>query len=294
MQALDYCRQAAADRQIFSPVYPLLPSEKRDALMVLDVFCGELRRLVREHSDPSVAQTALNWRRADLAKAFAGETAEHPPHQAVAEMAVRYGLPYGEFADILDGTETDLKQMRYTDGDWLMQYCRRLSGAAWRLAARIAGADDENSLQTAEQYGTAARLTEILRDVGKDARAGRIYLPMSEMQQFNVPAADIMRGKATPQFASLMDKRMAEAGNLFYRAANMPSAAKAARRPLDVLAALFYALLQEIGHDGAENVLKYTLAIPKPRRTRIIWKTRLFGFKPRAAQASSNIQQNSQ
>ncbi|MDO4695940.1 MAG: squalene/phytoene synthase family protein [Neisseria sp.] len=293
MQPLDYCRQAEADRQIFAPVSMLFPTEKRDMLMVLDVFCGELRRLVREHSDVSVAQAALNWRRADLVKAFAGENAEHPPHQALAEMAPKYGLPYREFADILDGTETDLKQMRYTDGDWLMQYCSRVYGAAWRLAARIAGADDENSLHTAEQYGTAARLTEILRDVGKDARAGRIYLPMNEMQQFGVPAADILRGNATPQFAALMAGRITQVQNLFYRAAAMPSADKAVRRPLDILAALFYALLQEIAHDGAQNVLKYTLAIPKPRRTRIIWKTRLFGFKPRAAEMFSNNQKNS-
>lgn len=285
MQPLDYCRQAEGDRQIFAPVCPLLPSEKRDALMVLDVFCGELRRLMREHSEISVAQTALNWRRADLLKAFSGASAEHPTHQALAEIAARFRLPYQEFADILDGTETDLKQMRYTDADWLMQYCRRVSGAAWRLAARIAGADDGNSLQTAEQYGTAARLTEIVRDVGKNARAGRIYLPMNEMQRFNVPAADILHGRTTPQFAALMAYRIGQTQNLLHHAAAMPSENRAARKPLDILAALFHALLQEIAHDGAENVLNYTLAIPKPRQTRIIWKTRLLGFKPRAAQS---------
>ncbi|MDO5058489.1 MAG: squalene/phytoene synthase family protein [Neisseria sp.] len=281
MQPLEYCReQAAAGRGAFAAVYRILPGQKRDALMVLDVFCSELARLPSECSDMQVAQAALEWRRQDLAKAFNGGVPETPVHQAVAEIARHFSLPQQEFADIIDGTETDMRQMRYTDAAWLEQYCRRVSGSAWRLAARIAGFSDERSLQSAEENGTAARLAQIVRDVGKDARVGRIYLPMNEMQRFNVPAADILHGKATPELAALLDAQIARAETHLRRAAELlPDKDRSAQKPLSAAAALVYALLQEIRRDGVLNVLNYTLAIPAPRQARIVWKTRLFGFK---------------
>ena len=129
--------------------------------------------------------------------------------------------------------------------------------------------------------GLALQLTNIIRDVGEDARKGRIYLPVEDMQRFGVPASVVMRSAPTPEFAALMAFQIGRARETYRQAVSLlPAADKKSQKVGLIMAAIYYALLNEIERDGAENVLTYKIAIPSPRKKRIALKTWLFGFRP--------------
>ena len=282
MQPLDYCRQKAAEsRSSFLAAFRFLPQRRQDAMTVLYAFCRELDDVVDDCTDMQVAQTTLNWWRADLAKVFDGGAPEHPVCRALQGVVAEFALPHDELAEIIEGMQMDLTQARYANFAELQLYCHRVAGVVGRLITRILGFSRPETLDYADKMGLALQLTNIIRDVGEDARNGRIYLPMEDLQRFDVPAQTIMQAAPTPQFAELMAFQIARARAIYREAlALLPAADKKAQKMGLILAAIYYVLLNEIERDGAQNVLKYKIAIPGPRKKRIALKTWLFGFKP--------------
>ena len=250
-------------------------------MTVLYAFCRELDDVVDDCTDMQVAQTTLNWWRADLAKVFDGGAPEHPVCRALQSVVAEFALPHDELAEIIEGMQMDLTQARYANFAELQLYCHRVAGVVGRLITRILGFSRPETLDYADKMGLALQLTNIIRDVGEDARNGRIYLPMEDLQRFDVPAQTIMQAAPTPQFAELMAFQIARARATYREAlALLPAADKKAQKMGLILAAIYYALLNEIERDGAQNVLKYKIAIPGPRKKRIALKIWLFGFKP--------------
>ncbi len=282
MLALDYCRQKAAEsHSSFLSGFRFLSVEKRNAITVLYAFCRELDDVVDGCTDPNVAQITLNWWRSDLEKVFNNEMPEHPVHQALKDIQVSFDLPKNEFEALIDGMQMDLEQARYGSFDELKLYCHRVAGVVGRLIARILGFSNPKTLEYADKMGLALQLTNIIRDVGEDARQGRIYLPIEEMQKFDVPANVIMQCKPTDNFAKLMQFQLDRARETYREAMLLlPAADKKSQKVGLIMAAIYYALLNEIDRDGAQNVLTYKIAIPSPRKKRIALKTWLFGFKP--------------
>ena len=282
MLALDYCRQKAAEsHSSFLSGFRFLSVEKRNAITVLYAFCRELDDVVDGCTDPNVAQITLNWWRSDLEKVFNNEMPEHPVHQALKDIRASFDLPKNEFEALIDGMQMDLEQARYGSFDELKLYCHRVAGVVGRLIARILGFSNLKTLEYADKMGLALQLTNIIRDVGEDARQGRIYLPIEEMQKFDVPANVIMQCKPTDNFAKLMQFQVDRARETYREAMLLlPAADKKSQKVGLIMAAIYYALLNEIDRDGAQNVLTYKIAIPSPRKKRIALKTWLFGFKP--------------
>ena len=282
MLALDYCRQKAAEsHSSFLSGFRFLSAEKRNAITVLYAFCRELDDVVDGCTDPNVAQITLNWWRSDLEKVFNNEMPEHPVHQALKDIRASFDLPKNEFEALIDGMQMDLEQARYGSFDELKLYCHRVAGVVGRLIARILGFSNPQTLEYADKMGLALQLTNIIRDVGEDARQGRIYLPIEEMQKFDVPANVIMQCKPTDNFAKLMQFQVNRARETYREAMLLlPAEDKKSQKVGLIMAAIYYALLNEIDRDGAQNVLTYKIAIPSPRKKRIALKTWLFGFKP--------------
>ena len=251
-------------------------------MTVLYAYCRELDDVADDCADPAVAAQTLAWWRQDAAKVFHGVALpEHPVNQAMREVAPAYGLPENELTAVIDGVEMDLTPARYADFAALQQYCQRVAGVVGRLIARILGFQDAAVLDYADKMGLALQLTNIIRDVGEDAVAGRIYLPVEDLQRFNVPAADLLQRRNSQEFAELMAFQVARARQTYSEAvALLPAAERRGQKAGLVMAAIYYALLNEIERDGAANVLRYKLAIPKPRKARIALKTWLLGFKP--------------
>ena len=282
MLALDYCRQKAAEsHSSFLSGFRFLSVEKRNAITVLYAFCRELDDVVDGCTDPNVAQITLNWWRSDLEKVFNNEMSEHPVHQALKDIQVNFDLPKNEFEALIDGMQMDLEQARYGSFDELKLYCHRVAGVVGCLIARTLGFSNPKTLEYADKMGLALQLTNIIRDVGEDARQGRIYLPIEEMQKFDVPANVIMQCKPTDNFAKLMQFQVDRARETYREAMLfLPAEDKKSQKVGLIMAAIYYALLNEIDRDGAQNVLTYKIAIPSPRKKRIALKTWLFGFKP--------------
>ncbi|WP_049348791.1 presqualene diphosphate synthase HpnD [Neisseria lactamica] len=282
MLALDYCRQKAAEsHSSFLSGFRFLSVEKRNAITVLYAFCRELDDVVDGCTDPNVAQITLNWWRSDLEKVFNNEMPEHPVHQALKDIRASFDLPKNEFEALIDGMQMDLEQARYGSFDELKLYCHRVAGVVGCLIARILGFSNPKTLEYADKMGLALQLTNIIRDVGEDARQGRIYLPIEEMQKFDVPANVIMQCKPTENFAKLMQFQVDRARETYREAMLLlPAADKKSQKVGLIMTAIYYALLNEIDRDGAQNVLTYKIAIPSPRKKRIALKTWLFGFKP--------------
>ena len=282
MRALDYCHQKAAEsHSSFLSGFRFLSVEKRNAITVLYAFCRELDDVVDGCTDPNVAQITLNWWRSDLEKVFNNEMPEHPVHQALKDIRASFDLPKNEFEALIDGMQMDLEQARYGSFDELKLYCHRVAGVVGCLIARILGFSNPKTLEYADKMGLALQLTNIIRDVGEDARHGRIYLPIEEMQKFDVPANVIMQCKPTDNFAKLMQFQVNRARETYREAMLfLPAEDKKLQKVGLIMAAIYYALLNEIDRDGAQNVLTYKIAIPSPRKKRIALKTWLFGFKP--------------
>ena len=283
MQPLDYCREKAQTSQSsFLTSFRFLSAPQRDAMTILYAYCRELDDIVDDSRDPSIARTTLAWWRQDLAKAFqASATPEHPVNQALRSISPTFRLPENELADIINGMEMDLHHSRYATFDDLQYYCYRVAGVVGRLIARILGYTQDATLRYAETLGLALQLTNIIRDVGEDARMGRIYLPQDELAQFGVSEASILAATPTPEFAALMQFQFNRACNTYRQAiALLPPADKKAQKAGLIMASIYHALLLEIERDGLANVLRYKIRIPNPRKMRIALKTWLFGFKP--------------
>jgi phytoene synthase len=169
--------------------------------------------------------------------------------------------------------EMDLTQTRYLDWAGLERYCYRVAGVVGLLAAGIFGYRDARTLDYARSLGIAFQLTNIIRDVGEDARKNRIYLPMADMQQFGVPAADILNSRQSAEFEKLMAFEAARARTHYEEAMRaLPREDRRAQRPGLVMAAIYRTLLDEIERDGFRVLAQRTSLTPL-RKFWIAWKT---------------------
>jgi len=269
----EYCQErAAASGSSFYYSFLFLPPERRRAITALYAFCREIDDVVDECADPAVAAAKLAWWRREVAALYAG-TPQHPVTRALLPLVVPYGITQLRLNEVLDGMEMDLQQTRYPDFKTLERYCYHVAGAVGLLAAGIFGYANPQTLQYAEALGTAFQLTNIIRDVGEDARKNRIYLPLDELQRFGVPAGDILAGRHTDAFTRLMAFQIDRAEAQYERAlALLPAEDRKAQRPGLLMAAIYRALLAEIRRDGS-RVLAHRIALTPIRKLWIAWRT---------------------
>jgi phytoene synthase len=167
----------------------------------------------------------------------------------------------------------DLAQSRYLDWPALERYCYRVAGVVGLLAAGIFGYRDPRTLDYAKNLGIAFQLTNIIRDVGEDARRNRIYLPMDEIKQFGVSAADILQARHSDSFVNLMRFQADRAKNYYEKAFGaLPAEDRKAQRAGLIMAAIYRTLLGEIEADGFHVLTRRTSLTPL-RKFWIAWKT---------------------
>ena len=273
----EYCQQkAAASGSSFYYSFLFLPPERRRAITALYAFCREVDDVVDESSDAQLAATKLAWWRQEIAGLYAGN-ARHPVSRALSPHLKNFSLEQENLQEIISGMEMDLTQTRYLDWKGLERYCHRVAGVVGLLAARIFGYQEARTLEYAHALGIAFQLTNIIRDVGEDARKNRIYLPMEDLQKFGVPAADILGMRQTDAFRTLMQFE-AERARSHYEAAfrALPAADRRAQRPGLIMAAIYRALLEEIERDGFAVLSRRTSLTPL-RKFWIAWKTWVAG-----------------
>jgi phytoene synthase len=273
----EYCQQKAAQSgSSFYYSFLFLPPERRRAITALYAFCREVDDTVDDCTDVSVAHSKLAWWRKEIGAMLDGNPT-HPVTKALQPHLSTYSLDSKYLLAIVDGMEMDLSQTRYLDFQGLQRYCWHVAGAVGILSARIFGATQPETLQYAEKLGLAFQLTNIIRDVGEDARKGRIYLPVNELQQFNVTAADILNARHSENFEKLMRFQAQRAQTIYDEAfALLPAADRRAQRPGLIMATIYRALLNEIERDGF-HVLNQRISLTPIRKLWLAWKTYVHG-----------------
>jgi phytoene synthase len=269
----EYCQaKAAQSGSSFYYSFLFLPPERRRAITALYAFCREVDDVVDEVSDAEVARAKLAWWRQEIANLFAGRP-QHPVTHALAPVIARFPLPQARFEEVIAGMLMDLQQNRYLDFAALQQYCHYVAGVVGMMAAEIFGYTDPCTLDYARELGLAFQLTNIIRDVGEDARRGRIYLPLDELREHQVTPAQILLGQTGSAFRALMRAQTARARDHYARAyAALPPADRKAQRPGLVMAAIYRKLLDEI-ETADFAVLHQRIALTPVRKLWIAWRT---------------------
>ncbi|MGL4408330.1 presqualene diphosphate synthase HpnD [Zoogloea sp.] len=246
-----YCQEkAASSGSSFYYSFLFLPPERRQAITALYAFCREVDDVVDECHDVQVAQAKLEWWRNQVRLVFEGQP-QHPVGLALQDVIKHFNLPREQLLEIIDGMQMDLQQTRYLDWKALQLYCYRVASVVGLLSAEIFGHQNRQTLKYAHDLGMAFQLTNIIRDVGEDARRGRIYLPIDELQRFNVPARQILDGVHSDNFKALMAFQTQRARQFYDQAfAQLPKEDRKSQRPGLIMAAIYRTLLDEIEADG--------------------------------------------
>lgn len=271
----EYCQQKAAQSgSSFYYSFLFLEPQRRRAITALYAFCREVDDVVDECADPQIAAAKLAWWRVEVGRIYGGQP-EHPVGRALQPNVVQFRLPQELLLEIIDGMQMDLQQSRYLDFKGLQLYCYRVAGVVGLLAAEIFGYQDRATLRYAHHLGLAFQLTNIIRDVGEDARRGRIYLPIDDLQQFGVPASDVLDGKHSDGFTRLIQFQIDRAQGFYDQALKaLPAVDRKSQKSGLIMAAIYRTLLDEIRRDGC-RVLAHRIALTPLRKLWIAWRTSL-------------------
>jgi phytoene synthase len=268
--------KAAASGSSFYYAFLFLPAPRRAAITAFYAFCREVDDVVDEMVDPGVAATKLAWWQTEVAQTFSGRPS-HPVMQALLPHTSAYGIEARHLLAVIEGCQMDLAQTRYLDYAALTRYCHLVAGVVGEVAARIFGQTDPATTRYAHTLGQALQLTNIIRDVGEDALRGRIYLPVSELQQFDVKAHEILKRSYSDRFSALMRFQATRALALYDEAlALLPAADLRAQKPGLMMASIYRTLLREIAADGFQVLHQRTQLTPV-RKLWLAWKVQALG-----------------
>jgi phytoene synthase len=178
-----------------------------------------------------------------------------------------YAIEAAHLLAVIEGCQTDLDQTRFLDFPGLARYCHLVAGVVGEVAANIFGRSDDATIQYAHRLGLAMQLTNIIRDVGDDARRGRIYLPVSELQRFDVKASELLLRTAphgySERFTALMRFQAERAHRAYDEAfALLPAVDRPAQKPGLMMANIYRTLLREIEADGFQVLHQRTSLTP--------------------------------
>jgi phytoene synthase len=279
----EYCqRKAAASGSSFYYSFLFLPPPRRRAITALYAYCREVDDVVDEMQEPSVAQAKLAWWAGEVERLYAGEP-QHPVTRALAPHLGDFDIRRDSLLLVLEGMAMDLRQNRYLDFATLARYCHNVAGVVGELSAGIFGATEPQTFEYARKLGLALQLTNIIRDVGEDARRGRLYLPLDELQRHGVKAADLLAGRYVDGYLPLMQFQAQRARGVYAEAlAALPAADRRAQRPGLIMGAIYATLLDEIEREGF-RVLHQRVALTPLRKLWIAWRTWGFGAAVGAA-----------
>jgi phytoene synthase len=268
-----YCQERAArSGSSFYYSFLFLPVPRRRAITALYAFCREVDDIVDDVRDAGVARAKLNWWRDEISRMTSGAP-QHPVSRALTPHLDLYDITPGQLHEVLDGMAMDLEQSRYLDFTALGLYCRRVAGVVGEMACSIFGRSAPATLRYADRLGLAFQLTNIIRDVGEDARRGRIYLPLDDLQRFGVSVADVLAGQRAPGFSALMKFQVQRARQAYREAYELlPECDRRAQRPGLMMAAIYGTLLDEIERDDFQVLDRRTSLTPL-RKLWLAWRT---------------------
>lgn len=243
-----------------------LPRAEREAIQAVYAFCHAVDDAVDETPDPAEAARLVEAWRGELARAFAGQ-AKEPIAVQVGAIARTFDLPRRFFDEIIDGVAQDLVPgRRLATWSELEHYCDLVAGAVGRLCVRIFGRRDETADRYAHDLGLALQLTNILRDLGEDARMGRFYLPTEDLARFGVTEADVL--EESPRREALLAFEADRARGYFARAAETGRGDARRLCAAEVMGAIYRSQLEAV-IDAGYPVRRPSARLPRWRKVAI-------------------------
>ena len=269
-------QKAAASGSSFYYAFLFLPAPRRAAITAFYAFCREVDDVVDDVSEVSVAQSKLAWWQTEVQRAFACQPT-HPVLQALLPHTAAYGIQAHHLSAVIEGCQMDLQQNRYLDYPALQRYCHLVAGVVGEVAAQIFGQTQAQTTRYAHTLGQALQLTNIIRDVGEDALRGRIYLPVADLQRFDVKAHELLERRYSDRFVALMQFQAERAHRLYDEAlALLPAADRRAQKPGLMMASIYRTLLREIEHDQFQ-VLHQRVSLTPLRKLWLAWRVQALG-----------------
>jgi 15-cis-phytoene synthase len=274
MSPQTYCQQkAAASGSSFYYSFLFLPKAKREAITALYAFCREVDDVADECTDTNIARTKLAWWRNEIRQLYA-DNPQHPVTKALLPAIHAYKMDEEHFLEIIDGMEMDLDQNRYTDFKQLQLYCYRVASVVGLLSVQIFGYNNRNTLKYAHDLGMAFQLTNIVRDIGEDARRGRIYIPLDEIKKAGLSETDILHGHHSAKMQELLDFQIERVERFYDKALNaLPQEDRKSQRTGLIMAAIYRTLLREIKQSGSQQVLDARISLTPLRKLWLAWTT---------------------
>ena len=274
MTPQQYCQQKTANSgSSFYYSFLFLNKQKRAAMTALYAFCREVDDIVDEYTELKVAQVKLAWWRDEIKNLYQGKPI-HPVTKALALFIHVFNLSENHFHEIIDGMEMDLNFNRYQDFKQLQLYCYRVASVVGILSAQIFGFKNRKTLKFAHDLGMAFQLTNIVRDVGEDARRNRIYIPLDDLAKFNVSEEDILRSRESDAVRALLEYEIERAETYYDRAfQELPNEDKKSQRVGLMMTAIYRSLLREIKADGAEKTLNARISLGQLRKFWLAFST---------------------
>lgn len=262
-EAYDRCGEVCAEyAKTFYLGTLLMTPERRRAIWAIYVWCRRTDELVDGPNASQITPLALDRWEKRLDDLFEG----HPFDMydaALSDTVSRFPIDIQPFRDMIDGMRLDLEKSRYKNFDELYLYCYYVAGTVGLMSVPVMGISPDSKSSVESIYnsslalGVANQLTNILRDVGEDARRGRIYLPMDELAQAGISERDIFQGKVTEKWRTFMKGQIKRA-RLFFDEAEKGIAEldSASRWPVLASLLLYRQILDAIEANDYNNFTK--------------------------------------
>lgn len=254
--------------------FVLLPKPKRDAMSALYAFCREVDDVADEDSAPAEQRRReLSRWRADVKRACDNQPPELAVNIELRPVIQQYSLPFALFDELIKGCEMDLEITRYENFDQLELYCYRVASVVGLLSIQIFGHQNSGAREYAVSLGKALQFTNILRDVKTDATRGRIYLPKSELREFNVSESDILEGRYTEPFRALAESVAARAKG-FYSAARalLPPEDRRSMVAAELMGSVYWRLLRKLER-AKFDVFAEPVKLSRPQKLSIVFQS---------------------
>ena len=274
-----YCKEKLnASHSNFAMAFIFLSNKKRKAMNALYAFCREVDDIADECKEYEIGKNKLDWWRAEIQRLF-DNNPQHPVTKALLPHIKNYQLNQEYFIEILDGMEMDLNFNRYESFKQLQLYCYRVASVVGIMSAKIFGYKNVQTNKYAHNLGIALQLTNIMRDIGEDARRDRIYVPLDQLKTLNISENEILALTKNEKFIDLINHLSLQAKGFYLEAIRqLPKEDKWAQLPGLIMANIYYILLHEIKQNTPENIVNIKTLLPPSRKFFIALGT-IFGVR---------------
>ena len=275
-----FCGEVARrEAKNFYYSFLLLPPARRRSMCALYAFLRRTDDLADEPGEPEVKRRALDRWRADLDRVLAGGDGDWPGFPALVDMVRRHALPPRHLHEVIDGVVMDLEPRPFATFEDLYAYCYRVASAVGLSCIHIWGfhSDGGRAETLAESCGIALQLTNILRDVREDARLGRIYLPVEDLERFGVSAEELTASHPSARLRALLEFEGRRAYDYYGKGAPLVRLVAPVGRPvLRTIVGIYRSLLDEIARRDYD-VLAGRVALAPWRKAAIMARSLVAG-----------------